>query len=525
MSKSILKQSSKIGFFALVSRCIAFMREIFLIRFLSVGESSDIFFTAMRIPNTMRKIFAEGSLSSVLVPAFISSSHKNGVDGLNRLTAFSFLVIESFMFVVSCLLFCYAPAAIYFIVPGFSDEKIMIAASYLRILISFILFISSGSILASALQSQSKFFIPALAPSILNICYVVSLIFCLYFNLSVAAFCYCWIATAIVFFMMHLIAYLHYGYGFEKANTETKVEFKKVLIQFLPCFFSVGIVEINHFINTGFCSYLHSGSLTLLRYTFQFVNIPIGIITASLVTVLLPFFAKLHIQEPQKVSEQLFEAMKFIIWTTLPLCFLMGFFSKEIFQTLFFGDTAAMAKVLQAQSIFIAYLVGLLFFSLNKVFLTIFYALRLTMIPLFTTFVSIAVNYGLNHALITDYGAAGIAFSSSIAAVAQSMIFMIFLYKKLKIGWSAREWIIFLMRCSLQLMFCCGLFWSLYGLCKMYIVTQTFQFFLFGFNVNADFFSASLGLWLWAGPLSIGFFGLLYATRNFFKIKLAYFEK
>ncbi len=525
MSKSILKQSSKIGFFALVSRCIAFMREIFLIRFFSVGESSDIFFTAMRIPNTIRKIFAEGSLSSVLVPAFIASSEKNGIRGLNRLVAFSFLVIESFMFVLCCLIFCLAPMAIHFIVPGFSDAKVAIAANYLRILVSFILFISSGSILASALQSQAKFFIPALAPSVLNVCYVVSLIICLYFNLSVAAFCYCWIATAIVFFMMHLIAYVKYGYGFEKTDAETKKEFKKVLLQFLPCFFSVGIVEINHFINTGFCSYLHSGSLTLLRYTFQFVNIPIGIITASLVTVLLPYFAKLHIQEPKKVCEQLFEAMKFIIWTTLPLCFLMGFFSKAIFQTLFFGDAAAMSKVLQAQSIFIAYLVGLLFFSLNKVFLTIFYALRLTMIPLFTTFVSIAVNYSLNRVLIADYGAAGIAFSSSIAAVAQSVIFMVFLYKKLNIGWPLQDWISFLMRNILQLVCCCGLFLMLYELCQAFITVQIFQFYVFGFAVNADFFSSGLGLWLWSGPLCIGFLALLYGTRNFFRVKLAYFEK
>ena len=95
MSRSILKQSSKIGFFALVSRCIAFIREILLIRFLSVGDSSDIFYTAFRIPNTMRKIFAEGSLSSVLVPAMINSEHKGGKESLNRLTTLSFIIIES----------------------------------------------------------------------------------------------------------------------------------------------------------------------------------------------------------------------------------------------------------------------------------------------------------------------------------------------------------------------------------------------------------------------------------------------
>lgn len=524
MSRSILKQSSKIGFFALVSRCIAFMREIFLIRFLSVGAGSDIFFTAIRIPNTMRKIFAEGSLSSVLVPAFIGAEHKGGKLGLNRLTAFSFLVIESLMFVSCCFLFIFAPQAIHCIVPGFTPEKVVEAAQLLRILVSFILFISSGSILAAALQSQHKFFVPALAPSILNVCYVSSLIVCLYFKLSVAVFCYFWIVTSIVFFLIHFVAYLKAGYGFDRPNAQTKSEFKTILKQFLPCFFSVGIVEINHFINTGFCSYLQSGSLTLLRYTFQFVNIPIGIITASLVTVLLPHFSKLHLERPEALAQQLFEAMKFIIWTTIPICFLMGFFSGEIFHTLFLGDSAAIDKVPLAQSIFMAYLVGLLFFSLNKVFLSIFYALRLTMIPMLTTFASIAVNYSLNRILMQDYGAAGIAFSSSMAAIVQSLIFMIVLQKRLNIGWPLKIWLEFLLRYFVQLVFCGTIFWSLYVAARAIVFSRSFEWNFYFCTVNQDFFISNIGFWFWAGPISAILLGLLYITRGLFGIKLSYFE-
>ena len=152
MSRSILKQSSKIGFFALISRCIAFIREILLIRFLSVGDSSDIFLTAFRIPNTMRKIFAEGSLSSVLVPAMINAEHKDGKHGLNRLTTLSFLIIESIMLSICLAIFFHAAWFIKCIAPGFSTEKIDQCTDLLKILISFILFMSSGAIFASALR-------------------------------------------------------------------------------------------------------------------------------------------------------------------------------------------------------------------------------------------------------------------------------------------------------------------------------------------------------------------------------------
>ncbi|OGB86580.1 murein biosynthesis integral membrane protein MurJ [candidate division TM6 bacterium RIFCSPHIGHO2_12_FULL_38_8] len=524
MSRSILKQSSKIGFFALISRCIAFMREIFLIRFFSVGETSDIFFTAFRIPNTMRKIFAEGSLSSVLVPALISAHHKNGDQGLNRLTTFSFLIIESIMLLFCGIIFYFAPCVIHLIVPGFGAEKIQASVHLLRILISFILFMSSGAIFAAALQSQHKFFIPALAPSILNVLYVASLIVCLYFKLSVTAFCYTMIMTSVVFFLLHLLTYAQSGYGFAASTEQTKLEFKMILKQFLPCFLSVGIVEINHFINTAFCSYFASGSLTLLRYTFQFVNIPIGIITTSLVTVLLPHFSKLHLEKPQDLAGQLFEAMKFIIWTTMPLWFLMAFFSREIFHTLFLGDAQAMSKVPLAQSIFMGYLVGLLFFSLNKVFLSIFYALRLTMVPLCTTFVSIGVNYSLNRLLMQDYGAAGIAFSCSMAAMVQSVVFLIVLHKRLALSWPRDVWILFLTRYAVQLVTCISIFWFLYVLVRSVVISLHFDLNLHFVQINQDFFILSLGYWLWVGPLVGIFLGLLYFSRRFFGIRLSYFE-
>lgn len=524
MSRSILKQSSKIGFFALVSRCIAFMREIFLIRFLSVGETSDIFFTAFRIPNTMRKIFAEGSLSSVLVPALISSQHKGGDQAMNRLTTFSFLVIESVMLLMCGTIFWFAPEVIHLIVPGFSGEKIQECAQLLRILISFILFMSSGAIFAAALQSQHRFFIPALAPSILNVTYVAALIICLYFKLNVTIFCYCMILTSIIFFLMHLFTYFKNGYRLASANAQTKIEFKKILVQFLPCFFSVGIVEINHFINTGFCSYLQSGSLTLLRYTFQFVNIPIGIIAASLVTVLLPHFSKLHLEKPEALAGQLFEAMKFIIWTTMPLTFLMAFFSKEIFETIFLGDAQAMSKVPLAQSIFIAYLVGLLFFSLNKVFLSIFYALRVTTIPLLTTFISIAINYTLNRLLMHDYGTAGIAFSSSVAAIVQSLVFLMVLNKRLHLSWPLKEWLRFLIRYAAQLVTCGSIFWFMYVIVRNIMISLRFDLNLYFIKVNQEFFISSLGYWLWVGPLVLIFLANLYLSRRFFGIKLSYFD-
>ena len=524
MSKSILKQSSKIGILALLSRCIAFAREILLIRFLSVGHASDVFYTAFRTPNTLRKIFAEGALASILIPAFVNAQHNDKEDGVSKLTTLAFLSIEAgiALLCLSCCIF--STQLIGFLAPGFDQASIDQAGSLLKILMSFLWFVSSGAIFAAALQSQKMFFIPAIAPAVLNVTYVGSLAFCLYMNYSITTFCWYMIGTAILYFALHVVAYIHAGFNFQRADATSVKELAIVGLQFVPCIISVGITEINHIVNTRFGSYLATGSLTLLRSTFQFVNIPVGIIAASLVTVLLPHFSKIHLEKPEELSEHIEQAIKFIIWSTLPICFLLTLFSRHIFETLFFADAQAMAKIPLAQSIFIGYLIGLLAYSLNKVFLSIFYALRMTMIPMLTSCVSIVVNYVLCQAFIHSYQAAGIAFASACASIVQMLLFIIILHHHLHLHWKAQSWLPFLYRYGAQLTLLSAGLWATYQGAMNYLHTSSWSSVIAGYTINASMFTHGFGVWFWAGPCVLIYLGLLYITRKKFGIQLQYFE-
>lgn len=530
MSRSILKSTSQIGILALMSRCIAFLREYLLIRFLSIGDTSDIFFTAFRIPNTMRKIFAEGVLSSILIPAIVNAQHKGGNDRASRLTTLAFFQIELYIFLFCMLVFYKSELAISLIAPGFAAEKAFHASKLLKILISFILFISSGAIFAAALQAHKKFFIPAIAPAILNVLYVTMLLICWWKQRSVETFSFGMIGIAIIYFLMHVIAYFYMSFSIQSPTKETWGDFKIVLLQLLPCVLSSGILEINHFINTRFGSFLPSGSLTLIRTSFQFVNIPVGIIAASLSTVLLPHFSKLHIEDSKNVSHHVFEAIKFTLWSTLPICFLLSFFSKEIFQTLFWGDVQALAKINVAQSIFLAYLVGLLAFSLNKIFLSIFFALRLSFVPMIATIIAIFINYSMNKILLQTYGAPGIAFSSSVSSIFQTIFFLFFLHVHLKMPFHLKEHGRFFGKYIAQLGLCCTSFWLLFkGISGLISKTNfSYQLTLFkevSLTINAQFFIQDIGIWIWAGPLSLLFLWTIYSTRKNFKITLEYFDK
>ncbi len=530
MSKAILKSTSQIGILALFSRFIAFFREYLLIRFLSIGDISDIFFTAFRIPNTMRKIFAEGVLSAILVPALVNARHKDGDAQADKLTTLSFFVIESLIFLFCLGVFFKAHGIIGFIAPGFAPQKAARAGDLLQILISFILFISSGAIFAAALQAHKKFFIPAIAPAILNVLYVSALVFCWLNNVPVELFCVSMIGVACIYFCIHLGSYFYMQYSLQMPDRVTWRNFSLVLLQLIPCIFSSGILEINHFINTMYGSYLPSGSLTLIRTSFQFINIPVGIIAASLSTVLLPHFSKLHLDKSESLSHHIFEAIKFTLWSTLPICFLLGFFSKEIFQTLFWADAQALAKVDLAQSVFVAYLIGLLAFSLNKIFLSVFFALRLSLVPMMATFIAIAINYSLTRLLLAQYQATGIALAASVSSIVQTMFFMIFLHRYLKIPFHKKEYVIFFRQYILQLLLYCAAFVGMVKCIRMALMKNCFSYTLclikkYTIVLDAHFFSYDIGMWIWAGPLALALLYALYSTRSKFKITLEYFDK
>ena len=396
MSRSILKKASQIAVLSMVSRCLAFVREFLLIKFLGIGAQSDAFFMAFRVPNTMRKIFAEGALSSVLIPALVKADKESGDDGVSRLTTLAFVVVESLLLAFSLWVFFYATFVITSLAPGFEVDQIIYSVSFLRILVSFILFVSSTAVLTAALQSKGKFLIPAVAPAFLNVFYVAALLVCLYKGYSIDVFCVCMVSASVFSLLMHLIVYLKNNFSFLLPNAHTFVLFRNMLAQFFPYLVSMSVVEINFLIDIRFSSYLPAGSLSLLRCAFRFIGIPLGVMAASFATVLLPHFARIGSRDKEDLSLNLFEAIKLIVWTMVPIAFLMGLFSIEIFETLYSAGPDMLEKIQMTQMVFLVFLSGLLFFSINRVLLNVFYALEIPRVPFVVSVASVFLNYFLN---------------------------------------------------------------------------------------------------------------------------------
>ena len=139
---SILKKTAQVGVTTALSRALGLVREIALIRFLGIGAVHDAFTTAYMLPNSLRKIFAEGALTAAFVPTLVNVFKKNGQDEASSLTTFAFIIFESLLFVLCALVMWKAEFTIRLIASGYGPEQIAVAVPCLRILMPFILFIS-----------------------------------------------------------------------------------------------------------------------------------------------------------------------------------------------------------------------------------------------------------------------------------------------------------------------------------------------------------------------------------------------
>ena len=524
MNKQALrKKLLEVGGSTALSRVLGVVREKLMATFVGATFGADAFFTAFKIPNTLRKVFAEGALSAAFIPTLVQAFRKDGKEAASRLMALSFIIFEGIVLLLCAIGIYKAQAIIAFIVPGWTPEKVAQVVPLLQILMPFIFFISSSALLAGALQAVNHFFIPAFSPVLLNIVFVGSLIACIGLQLPVTSLCYGIIFGGFVQFFAHMIAYFSLGFSIQPLDQRALKLFWQVFIKFLLCLPAVSIVEVSLFVDTTFASYLPEGSIALIYYANRFMGIPMGIFAVALSTILLPHFSRISAYAPKRLSFYLLEATKFVYWVTIPATAIMIFFAQDIFVTIFMSKKFTLAHVLEAKSILIAYLLGLFFLSLNKILLNMYYAFQNMWLPAVISLTAALVNGILDYhlVLVYGYGATGLALATVASGVVQTLFFLACLKYYFNFTFYYREFFSFFIRYTMQLCVVLGFFFYLYHLIYLFI-TQTLIFYvpLFVITLLTD----SILFWVWVGPLCIAIYACLYYFRSHCKIKLYFLD-
>lgn len=514
--KSILKKTIQIGSSTLTSRFLGIIRDLLMIRYLGVGVVSDAFTVAYRMPNTLRKVFAEGALSAAFIPLFLATLRKDEKNAMS-LMSIAFLIFEGALLIVCGAVILFAPQIITFYAPGFSAEQSAIAVPLLRVLMPLIFFLSSSALLAGALQSIGHFFTPAFGPILLNIIFIAGLLICKWAHLPVIYLCFFILLGGLLQFLQHLYAYFSLRLFFGAIDRQTFISFAHILGKFFWCALSMSVTEISIIVDGQFASFLPTGTVSLMSYAHKFMAIPVGVFAVAFSTILLPYFSRISAYAPKRLNFFLYESAKIVFFVMMPCTLGLIFFARDIFITIFVSDSFTIEQAHIAGGILAAFGLGLFFFALNKIILNIYYAMHETFLPGVVSALVLIINILFNFFFIWTLGAFGLALATAIAGACQTALLLYFLRKKFGFHGYLPKFFDFVKKYLVELLavgtIFLGVYYSLSNAIRLLLPSKIAYFFL-----------QRIGFWMWVGPLSLLCGLLLYLWRRRFGVRLYFLD-
>ena len=407
--KSIFTNSSGI----LVSRVLGFVRDLLTASILGANIYSDIFFIAFKLPNLFRSVFADGAFTQAFIPSYAKSKHKIRFSSIIFLQLFGFLIILSLL--VS--MFSHIVAKAFAI--GFTKETIDLAAPLFAINFFYLPIIFTVTFMAALLQYKHHFATSAYSTALLNLGMIAALLISKNMDKYEIAFylSYGVIAGGILQILAHL-------YSIKSKNLckifHFKKHEKKEDNKFYKNFFSATLgsstLHLSAFIDTWLASFLISGSISYLYYANRVFQLPLAIFAIATSIALFPMIARAIKNKDENRALSLMKKSSMILFVVLSISMLIGIiFNDFIVKTLFERGAFTSEDSANTALILTMYLLGLLPFGLAKIFSLWLYANEQQFLSAKISMKSLAWNIVFSLILIKPYGAAGLAFASTLS--------------------------------------------------------------------------------------------------------------
>jgi putative peptidoglycan lipid II flippase len=445
----LLRSSGKVGLMTMTSRVLGLLRDVVFAHTIGAGGGADAFFVAFKIPNFMRRLFAEGAFAQAFVPVlseYRSQGTRAAVKALiDRVAGGLGLVL----LLVTTLAVLGAPLVATVFAPGFhaSPAQFALATDMIRITFPYLMLISLTGLTGAILNSYDQFAVPAFTPVLLNVCLIgAALLLAPYFDPPALGLAWGVLAAGAVqlVFQLPFLARL-------RLMPSPKVDWadpgvKRILALMVPALFGVSVSQINLMLDTVIASLLPSGSISWLYYSERLADLPLGVFAIAIATVILPNLSRQHAgRDPDSFAHTLDWALRLIFLVALPAIVALIMLAEPILITLFqYGATSAADTAMAALSLR-AYALGLLAFMLIKVLAPGFYARQDMRTPVRIGVVAMVVNMVLNVAFVVplhyywQVGHVGLALATSLAAYVNSFL----LYRGLRrlgVYWPHKGW-------------------------------------------------------------------------------------
>jgi putative peptidoglycan lipid II flippase len=432
----VAKAAGIVGMATMLSRIFGFIRDMIVAAFFGAGLHTDAFFVAFRIPNLLRRLLGEGSLTVAFVPVFTEHSNIRSKGAALELADVTFTILSITLVIISIFGIIFSPFIVAVMAPGFIHvpTQFELAVFLNRLMFPYILFVSLVALCMGILNSLRHFAAPALSPVILNLS-MIGAAFLLrdFFEQPIVA-----LAVGVMIggvlqlamqwpFLVKMGVNLRFNFNFNHPGI------KQMGLLLIPTLIGSGVYQINIFIGTILASLLPKGSVSFLYYADRIVELPLGVFAIALGTATLPSFSSQVAKgDFEDFKRTISFSMRLILFITIPASVALIALREPILSVLFQrGAFSAQSTILTAQAL-LYYTMGLWAFSIIRVIDSAFFSLQDRKSPLKAAFVSLIVNIVCSIIMMFPLKHGGLALATSIAS-AVNVIMLIFILRK-KIG-------------------------------------------------------------------------------------------
>ncbi len=417
---NLLKSLAAVSSMTMLSRVLGFVRDTIVARTFGAGMATDAFFVAFKLPNLLRRIFAEGAFSQAFVPILAEYKAQQGEEATRTFLAYVSGLLTLVLAVVTLLGMLAAPLVIWITAPGFADtpEKFALTSSLLRVTFPYILLISLASLAGAVLNTWNRFSVPAFVPTLLNVSMIVFALFLTpYFDPPIMAMAWATLVGGLAQFLYQLPHLKRIGMLVLPRLNLRDSGVWRVMKQMGPAILGVSVSQISLIINTIFASFLAAGSVSWMYYADRLMELPSGVLGVALGTILLPALSRTYAKaDRQEYSRLLDWGLRLCFLLVLPCSAALALLSEPLTVSLFQYGRFDAHDALMTQRALVAYAVGLLGIILVKVLAPGFYAQQNIKTPVKIALFTLAVTQVLNLILIVPLQHVGLALAIGVAA-------------------------------------------------------------------------------------------------------------
>ncbi len=417
---NLLKSLAAVSSMTMFSRVLGFARDAIVARVFGAGIATDAFFTAFKLPNLLRRIFAEGAFSQAFVPILAEYKSKEGEEATQVFVAYVSGLLTLALAVITVLGMLAAPWVIMVTAPGFADtpEKFQLTSQLLRITFPYIFLISLASLAGAILNTWNRFSVPAFAPTLLNISMILFALFAApYFDPPVLALAWAVTVGGVLQLFYQLPHLKKIG-----MLVLPRISFKnagaiRVVKQMGPAILGVSVSQISLIINTIFASFLVSGSVSWIYYADRLMEFPSGVLGVALGTILLPSLSRSFASGNHEEYNRLMDwGLRLCFLLALPSAVALGLLAQPLTVSLFqYGKFTAFDAAMTQRAL-VAYSVGLIGLILVKVLAPGFYSRQDIKTPVKIAIVTLIATQLMNLAFIGPLKHAGLSLSIGLAS-------------------------------------------------------------------------------------------------------------